>query len=602
MQLTTTGFSVMSLILLCRKGRVALLSLTLWLGHLTASAQCTYTPTNITVTGISEPFAGIVNGVYAPSGTANGAPQWAGPNRRLLKWTNNRWEIGIQINEETYSTHVYNTGGSITQLPCTGWTSSDGYGTPTLSGGCGSLATPTSIPLTVTPTSATFIAGQVVTLTTTATSATWSTGATGASISFNPTSTTTISVSGLTGTCPGSATISLTRSASTVVPKAAVSFDGTNDYVESSTATGISGTSNRTIEAWIKTSQTTGQGVIVDQGLTQTGQRFTLNVLSGALRIEIQGGGLNGGNVADGNWHHVAVTYNNADATPYRLYIDGVLSASGTIAATLNTADSKLVIGQKVDLSSPFNGSIDEVRVWNRALSSTEIASKYLCELGTGETGLVAYYKFNEAVPNGNNGGFVTVRDASGSNNPGLLSNFGLTGTTSNWVAPAITCGEDSPPTVIITATPSSTAAIGNSVTLTASGATSYTWSTGATSTSIVVAPTTSSSNYSVTGLTGSRSGTATATVTITVVNSIRVSGVLGTNNCTVSVSFVGTGRAFQILGPSYQALGIFRTTVVENPLTASNIKQPGNYTIKVYQNTGLPIEVPFVVTGTACP
>ena len=102
------------------------LVLGLWLTGQCVQAQCTYTPANITVSDIASPFTNIVGGVYTPSGNVNGAPKWAGPNGRILKWNNSRWEIGVQINEETYSVHVYNTTGSITNLPCTGWVNGGG--------------------------------------------------------------------------------------------------------------------------------------------------------------------------------------------------------------------------------------------------------------------------------------------------------------------------------------------------------------------------------------------------------------------------------------------------------------------------------------------
>jgi hypothetical protein len=88
----------------------------------------------------------------------------------------------------------------------------------------------------------------------------------------------------------------------------ALDFDGTNDYVQT-TYSGISGTADRTIEAWIKTTANfipnAGglQGVIVDWGTFSTGQRFTFNVLwSNAIRLEVGGNGVSGTiPVNDGN-------------------------------------------------------------------------------------------------------------------------------------------------------------------------------------------------------------------------------------------------------------------------------------------------------------
>jgi hypothetical protein len=72
------------------------------------------------------------------------------------------------------------------------------------------------------------------------------------------------------------------------------------------------------------------------------------------------------------------------------------------------------------------NGSIDEVRIWNRALAQLEIQNNRNCELTTGQTGLLAYYKFNQ-----NTG--TTLTDATTNNYAGILTNLALSGATSNW-------------------------------------------------------------------------------------------------------------------------------------------------------------------------
>ena len=55
------------------------------------------------------------------------------------------------------------------------------------------------------------------------------------------------------------------------------------------------------------------------------------------------------------------------------------------------------------------------------------------CELGASQTGLVAYYKFNQGFGGGNNTGLTALTDSSGNNYNGALNNFALNGGTSNW-------------------------------------------------------------------------------------------------------------------------------------------------------------------------
>ena len=220
-------------------------------------------------------------------------------------------------------------------------------------------------------------------------------------------------------------------------------FDGVDDYVQT-TAPAISGSSARTVEAWIKTTKNYNpsiggtQGVIFDMGSSSVGQRFTFNLLwSNSIRIEIGGTGISGTTaVNDGNWHHVAVVYDPAQSTQVYLYIDGQVDASGNFGGSVsfNTGSGNMVIGRRIDNVNYFEGTIDEVRVWNEARTATEIANSMNSEFCTPPTGMVAYFKMNQGVAGGSNTGVTNLPELV-SGNDGTLNNFALSGTTSNWVA-----------------------------------------------------------------------------------------------------------------------------------------------------------------------
>jgi len=220
----------------------------------------------------------------------------------------------------------------------------------------------------------------------------------------------------------------------------ALHFDGVNDVVQTS-YTGISGGNARTVEAWIKTTAVADpnsggtQMVIADWGDFVTGGRSTFNVLWGnTIRFEVGGSGLNGTTaVNDGIWHHVAYVYNPSATEKISLYVDGVLEVSGNITTTVNTQSlSPLRIGNRIDNVKPFNGLIDEVRVWNTARTSTEIANHMSTEFCSPQTGLTAYYKLNQGIAGGTNTTETTAYDDAGANNGNLLG-FALSGATSNW-------------------------------------------------------------------------------------------------------------------------------------------------------------------------
>jgi predicted phosphodiesterase len=78
----------------------------------------------------------------------------------------------------------------------------------------------------------------------------------------------------------------------------------------------------------------------------------------------------------DGQWHYAVVTYGGSTVT---LYIDGVrVSSLSTSATPDNTGTQPVRIGaNSLALNGFFTGNVDEVRIWNRALTSTEVANAY---------------------------------------------------------------------------------------------------------------------------------------------------------------------------------------------------------------------------------
>lgn len=104
--------------------------------------------------------------------------------------------------------------------------------------------------------------------------------------------------------------------------------------------------------------------------------------------------------VAD-RYYHFSMVY---DGNNMRLYTDSVLVAEKQIGA-LNFESDQMVIGAvAVSAGDGYEdylyGYVDEVRVWNKALTENEIIRDYTRTLYGGETGLSLYYRFNEGVEN----------------------------------------------------------------------------------------------------------------------------------------------------------------------------------------------------------
>ncbi len=221
----------------------------------------------------------------------------------------------------------------------------------------------------------------------------------------------------------------------------ALHFDGVDDYV-ATTSGAITGSKSRTVEAWIRTdananpSNNGSQKIIVDMGATGIGTRYTMCLLWGnSIRVEIGGGGVSATQaINDSAWHHVVAVYNSAALTKHRLYIDGAQVATGNISTTLNTSSGPILIGKRVDNVNYFDGDIDEVRIWKKALTTAEIQANYqqeLCNIAS-KTDLKHYYTFNHGTADGSNIFNGTLFDQKG-NQDGSLTNFTLSGSSSNW-------------------------------------------------------------------------------------------------------------------------------------------------------------------------
>ncbi|MFY0690256.1 MAG: choice-of-anchor D domain-containing protein, partial [Cyclobacteriaceae bacterium] len=213
----------------------------------------------------------------------------------------------------------------------------------------------------------------------------------------------------------------------------ALDFDGVDDNV-SATVTGLPiGSSDRTLEIWVKRNETTDQSGIFHYGVNTTGQLMQVIVAATTGEILFQGSSADystGVNINDTDWHHLAVTY---DGTTLVIFLDGVLIGQSDIA--LNTATSDFVLGETVaNGGQNINAKIDEVRIWNVVRTPSEIRGNATGLLDTtGLTNLVANYDFNFGRNASFNTGYDTLEDRSGNGNGGTLNGFTLTGAGSNW-------------------------------------------------------------------------------------------------------------------------------------------------------------------------
>jgi hypothetical protein len=156
----------------------------------------------------------------------------------------------------------------------------------------------------------------------------------------------------------------------------AVSFDGSNDYVRVPTAASLNITSAITIEAWIQVrAWDYNWQAIVTKGDSDYRLHRWMN--SDNLSFDTNGGyDVQGAaNVNDGSWHHVVATW---DGSTKYMYVDGVLDTTLAFTGPLANNSYDLAIGENLEMTGRYwDGLIDEVAVYNRALSATEVQLHY---------------------------------------------------------------------------------------------------------------------------------------------------------------------------------------------------------------------------------
>jgi len=167
----------------------------------------------------------------------------------------------------------------------------------------------------------------------------------------------------------------------------ALEFDGTDDYVEINGYKGVLGTQSRTLTAWVKTGADRHMDII-SWGNNSAGEQWLMSTTgvgsrsepTGALRLDVSGGYITGSTrVTNDQWHHVAAVLEDdgsADVSDVTLSVDGEPDPLTKVVpqAIHTTIGTNVKVGASSDgTDSFFKGSIDSVRIYERAVSGTEI-------------------------------------------------------------------------------------------------------------------------------------------------------------------------------------------------------------------------------------
>ncbi|MBC8343640.1 MAG: LamG domain-containing protein, partial [Bacteroidetes bacterium] len=127
-----------------------------------------------------------------------------------------------------------------------------------------------------------------------------------------------------------------------------------------------------------------------------------------------------------------AVTRNSGTISFYR---DGIYIGGGSNTGSIASSSSLNMGYRNYESDYPFNGMIDEVRIWSISRTAEEIRENMGKTLCGREKGLLAYYRFDYGTPGGSNSALSTLYDITSNDNNGSLTNFALSGSSSNWVS-----------------------------------------------------------------------------------------------------------------------------------------------------------------------
>ncbi|MBK8552588.1 MAG: proprotein convertase P-domain-containing protein [Ignavibacteria bacterium] len=200
-------------------------------------------------------------------------------------------------------------------------------------------------------------------------------------------------------------------------------------YVSVPNLTSLNLTGSFSAEAWVNPTSYSGiiRGIIAKGSTLGTSLRYAVRITT-AGRITVNTNGSqrlisrNSNIIPLNKWTHVSTTYNSSSGD-FKIYINGILDTSSIVAgaAPLSNTDS-LFIGISGG-STHWNGELDEVRLWNRELSSSEVIQNMRTSLGTSTgiyQGLVLSMPFQKENSEGTR---FTVRDLSGNGNNGNSRN-----------------------------------------------------------------------------------------------------------------------------------------------------------------------------------
>jgi len=185
--------------------------------------------------------------------------------------------------------------------------------------------------------------------------------------------------------CPNTSTQTVEIAVAGISNVYSMNFDsGSSDYIDVGTSLGNtlgSSVSDMSVSLWYKNTTGSNQGLlsIISSNSANNSDPFAISYNNNSVYVWFGSSNYNYyAQTNDTNWHHLAIVKNGTSLT---VYIDGSsvspTATVGSIPATINTTNKETFIGLYYNTNFTYNGSIDEVGIWNTALTSTQVQSIY---------------------------------------------------------------------------------------------------------------------------------------------------------------------------------------------------------------------------------
>ncbi len=158
----------------------------------------------------------------------------------------------------------------------------------------------------------------------------------------------------------------------------AFSFDGVDDHITVNASGDLEPSPEISVAMWIKAMPSGGLKLLADSSHGSSNGNFGWAIqMTSAGRVGIAYGNSSGFPaldsttvLADNTFHHFAATL---DGTDMRIYVDGILDGTASYSGTPMGTGQEIRLGRHFSLTRQYNGLLDDVRIYNNALSGSQV-------------------------------------------------------------------------------------------------------------------------------------------------------------------------------------------------------------------------------------